>query len=63
LESTTCGQVPSDDNGGTAIAKAAGEIEQGQFEALGDASPLNVNSFIVPHCAYRPKANTDSDPT
>lgn len=42
-------QVPSDDNGRTAIAKAAVETEKGQFEALGDASPINVNSFIVPH--------------
>jgi hypothetical protein len=46
---TSLVQVPSDDNGRTAIAKAAVETEKGQFEALGDASPLNVNSFIVPH--------------
>jgi hypothetical protein len=42
-------QIPTDDNGRTAIAKAAVETGKGQFEALGDASPLNVNSFIVPH--------------
>jgi hypothetical protein len=42
-------QVPTDDNGRTAIAKAAVETGKGQFEALGDASPLNVNTFIVPH--------------
>jgi hypothetical protein len=42
-------QAPTDDNGRTAIAKAAVETEKGQFEALGDASPMNVNSFIVPH--------------
>jgi hypothetical protein len=42
-------QTPTDDNGRTAIAKASVETGKGLFEALGDASPLNVNSFIVPH--------------
>jgi hypothetical protein len=42
-------QVPSDENGRTAIAKALVETTKGHFEALGDASPENVNSFIVPH--------------
>jgi len=46
---TSLVQAPTDDNGRTAIAKAAVETGKGQFEALGDASPLNVNSFIVPH--------------
>jgi hypothetical protein len=46
---TSLVQVPTDDNGRTAIAKAEVETEKGQFEALGDASPMNVNSFIVPH--------------
>jgi hypothetical protein len=46
---TSLVQIPTDDNGRTAIAKAAVETGKGQFEALGDASPLNVNSFIVPH--------------
>lgn len=46
---TSLVQVPTDDNGRTAIAKAAVETGKGQFEALGDASPMNVNSFIVPH--------------
>ncbi len=46
---TSLVQIPTDDNGRTAIAKAAVETEKGQFEALGDASPMNVNSFIVPH--------------
>jgi hypothetical protein len=42
-------QIPNDDNGRTAIAKAEVETGKGLFEAHGDASPLNVNSFIVPH--------------
>lgn len=46
---TTLVQIPSDDNGRTAIAKAEVQTAQGTFEALGDASPENVNSFIVPH--------------
>ncbi len=46
---TTLVQIPTDDNGRTAIAKAEVETSKGSFEALGDASPENVNSFIVPH--------------
>jgi hypothetical protein len=42
-------QAPSDENGRTAIAKAEIETTKGHFEALGDASPENVNSVIVPH--------------
>ena len=42
-------QIPTDDNGRTAIAKAEVETGKGLFEAHGDASPLNVNSFIIPH--------------
>lgn len=42
-------QRPSDENGRTAIAKAFVETSKGHFEAIGDASPENVNSFIVPH--------------
>ena len=42
-------QVPSDDNGRTAIAKALVETKKGRFEGIGDANPENVNSFIVPH--------------
>ncbi len=42
-------QVPSDENGRTAIAKALVETKKGRFEGIGDASPENVNSFIVPH--------------
>ncbi len=42
-------QVPDDGNGRTAIAKVIIEAGKGRFEAIGDASPENVNSFIVPH--------------
>jgi hypothetical protein len=42
-------QIPTDDNGRTAVAKAEVETGKGFFEAYGDASPLNVNSFIIPH--------------
>ena len=42
-------QVPSDENGRTAIAKALVETKKGRFEGIGDANPENVNSFIVPH--------------
>lgn len=42
-------QAPTEDNGRTAIAKAAVETGKGLFQALGDASPENVNTFIVPH--------------
>jgi len=46
---TTLVQTPSEENGRVAIAKAEIETEKGIFEGLGDASPANVNSFIVPH--------------
>jgi len=42
-------QIPAGDNGQVAIAKAEVETSKGVFEGLGDASPENVNSFIVPH--------------
>jgi len=42
-------QVPSDENGRTAIAKALIETTKGRFEAIGDASPENVSTFIAPH--------------
>ena len=42
-------QVPSDENARTAIAKAEVETEKGCFEALGDASPESVTSFLTPH--------------
>ncbi len=42
-------QVPSEDNGRIAIAKALVETAKGRYEGIGDASPENVNSFIVPH--------------
>lgn len=42
-------QAPTDENGKTAIVKAMVETKKGHFEGVGDASPENVNSFIVPH--------------
>lgn len=42
-------QVPAEENGRTAITSAWVETGKGRFEAIGDASPENVNSFIVPH--------------
>lgn len=42
-------QVPADDNGRTAIAKALVETTKGKFEGIGDANPENVNAYIIPH--------------
>ena len=42
-------QIPSEDNSRTAIAKAEVETEKGRFEAIGDASPESVTSFLTPH--------------
>jgi hypothetical protein len=42
-------QAPTEENGRTAIAKAVVVTKKGHFEGVGDASPENVNSFIVPH--------------
>ena len=42
-------QVPSDENGRMAIAKALVETTKGRFEGIGDACPDNVSSFIAPH--------------
>jgi len=46
---TTLVQTPTEENGRTAIAKAVVETSKGHFEAFGDASPENVNSYIIPH--------------
>ncbi len=42
-------QIPSKENGWIAIAKAIVETSKGTFEGIGDASPENVTSFVVPH--------------
>jgi len=46
---TTLIQNPSEDNGRVAIAHAEIETSRGVFQGYGDASPGNVNPFIVPH--------------
>ena len=46
---TTLVQVPTEDNGRTAIAKAEVETAKGLFEGIGDACPENVDEFLVPH--------------
>lgn len=42
-------QAPTEANAMTAIVKAVVDIGKGRFDGIGDASPENVNSFIVPH--------------
>lgn len=42
-------QTPTDENGRVAIARAEVETSRGMFQGYGDASPGNVNPFIVPH--------------
>jgi hypothetical protein len=42
-------QTPRDENGRVAIARAEVETSRGIFQGYGDASPGNVNPFIVPH--------------
>lgn len=46
---TTLIQNPGDENGRVAIAHAEIETSRGVFQGYGDASPSNVNPFIVPH--------------
>jgi hypothetical protein len=42
-------QLPTEENGHTAILKAEIETAQGLFEAHGDASPDSVDPDLVPH--------------
>jgi len=42
-------QIPTDENGRTAIAKAEIVTSKGTFEGIGDASPENVPPHILPH--------------
>lgn len=46
---TTLLQIPTPDNGMTAIVRAVVETDRGTFSGLGDASPDNVNRRIAPH--------------
>jgi hypothetical protein len=49
LVKTTLVQIPTDENARTAIVRSEVTTGKGTFEAIGDANPENVNSFIVPH--------------
>lgn len=42
-------QVPTAENGQTAIVKAVVRMEDGKFAGIGDASPQNVGRQISPH--------------
>jgi len=46
---TTLVQAPSEANREVAIVRAEVETAKGLFQGYGDASPGNVNAFIVPH--------------
>jgi hypothetical protein len=46
---TSLVQTPNEENGRVAIARAEVETAKGLFQGYGDASPENVNPFIVPH--------------
>jgi hypothetical protein len=45
-------QIPSDDNGQTAIASAEVETDRGTFSGLGDANPTNVSRAML-NCTIR----------
>lgn len=42
-------QVPAEENGRTAIARAVVRTRRGTFTGIGDANPGNVNRRIAPH--------------
>ncbi len=42
-------QIPSEENGKTAIAFSIVQTHRGVFTGIGDANPSNVNRRIVPH--------------
>jgi len=47
--STTLIQVPSEENGNTAIVAAEVETDKGIYAGIGDASPASVARPMVPH--------------
>lgn len=42
-------QLPSEENGRTAVARSTVRTRKGTFTGIGDASPANVNRRIAPH--------------
>jgi hypothetical protein len=46
---TTVVQLPTEENGKTAVVTATVKTQKGTFTGMGDASPANVNRRIAPH--------------
>lgn len=42
-------QIPTNENNMTAICKAIATTENERFQDIGDASPMSLNSALVPH--------------
>ncbi|HEY8363780.1 MAG TPA: hypothetical protein VIK77_13095 [Tissierellaceae bacterium] len=42
-------QIPTNENGMTAICKAVATTDEERFQDIGDASPRSVNTALVPH--------------